>query len=185
MNRLKELREQKGLSQSKLCLDLNCFLRDKEKKTITFPTWSRWENGINTPTEAMWENLADYFKVPISYIKGEIDINKIQKILQTMLLINCTDSALDSFNQGEFADYDRETKKCLALNCLILLIHQELNINPYDQFKAVVNKTIELMSLTNKEKNSFINKNMKHANGSNKKRDINIANELLNFYDNL
>ncbi|MCO6528624.1 MAG: transcriptional regulator [Lactobacillus sp.] len=78
-NRLKELRQQKGLSQSKLCLSLNCFLRDKEIKPITVPTWSRWENGLNSPTKSMWKNLADYFKVSVSYIKGEIDIKKYKK----------------------------------------------------------------------------------------------------------
>ncbi|RMC41723.1 XRE family transcriptional regulator [Lactobacillus sp. ESL0233] len=174
-NRLKELRQERGLSQEDLAKGTG----------ITQQAISLYELGLREPSSAIWQQLSVYFGQPVSYLRGEIDINKIQKILQTMLLVNCTVGSLDSFNQGEFADCDRETKKFLALNCLILLIHQELNINPHDQFEAVVNKTTELMNLTNQEKIAFVNRNMKCANNSNKKRDINIANELLNFYDNL
>lgn len=78
MNRLKELREKKNLSQKDFVIDLNHFLDthlDKYKKQrgvkkITFGTASRWENSLNQPTEAMWQALADYFNVSVPYLRG-------------------------------------------------------------------------------------------------------------------
>lgn len=80
MNRIKELREKKNLSQKDFVIDLNHFLDtylDKYKKQrgvkrITFGTASRWENSLNQPTEAMWQVLADYFNVSVPYLKGKI-----------------------------------------------------------------------------------------------------------------
>lgn len=70
MNRLRELRSKAGLSQNKLVSSFNNYLAKNNVKGITVATYSRWENSINSPTEAMWNNLADYFKVSTSYLKG-------------------------------------------------------------------------------------------------------------------
>lgn len=80
MNRIKQLREKKNLSQKDFVIDLNHFLDthlDKYKKQrgvkkITFGTASRWENSLNQPTEAMWQALADYFNVSVPYLQGKI-----------------------------------------------------------------------------------------------------------------
>lgn len=70
MNRLKELRNKAGLSQNKLVSSFNNYLAKNNIKGITAATYSRWENSNNSPTEAMWNNLADYFNVSTSYLKG-------------------------------------------------------------------------------------------------------------------
>lgn len=70
MNRLKELRNKAGLSQNKLVSSFNNYLAKNNIKGITVPTFSRWENSNNSPTESMWNNLADYFNVSTSYLKG-------------------------------------------------------------------------------------------------------------------
>lgn len=70
MNRLKELRNKASLSQNKLVSSFNNYLAKKNIKGITVSTYSRWENSNNSPTEAMWNNLADYFNVSTSYLKG-------------------------------------------------------------------------------------------------------------------
>jgi transcriptional regulator with XRE-family HTH domain len=175
MNRLKELRQKNNLTLKEL----------GKKVGMLDSTLSQYENGKRNPNDKVWQKLADFFKVSVPYIKGEIDINKIQKILQTMLLINCGDEALNSFNQGEFKGCNKEDKKRLAISYLSLLICQELNIDPYDQFLAVVKKYSKLIRLKPEEKDDFINQNMRCANSRNEKHDINAANKLLTFYDNL
>lgn len=77
-NRLKELRINRGLSQKNLINEFNLFLEKNLNKyvgqrgirQITVATESRWENGLNKPTSAMWQALSDYFGVNVSYLKG-------------------------------------------------------------------------------------------------------------------
>lgn len=90
MNRIKQLREKKNLSQKDFVTDFNIFLdmhlekykNQRGVKTITFGTASRWENNLNHPTEFMWQALADYFNVSIAYLKGAYSKDEILKMLQ-------------------------------------------------------------------------------------------------------
>ena len=78
MNRIKELREKRSLSQRQFVTNFNKFLSmNKEQyknmrgvKEITFGTASRWENNLNKPTEYMWQALASFFNVSVDYLKG-------------------------------------------------------------------------------------------------------------------
>lgn len=78
MNRIRQLREKKNLTQRKFVTDFNNFLvSDKNKyknergvKPVTFGTASRWENNLNRPTEPMWQALANFFNVSVPYLKG-------------------------------------------------------------------------------------------------------------------
>lgn len=87
MNRIKQLRKKKNLSQKDFVIDLNHFLDthlDKYKKQrgvkkITFGTASRWENSLNQPTEAMWQALANYFNVSVTYLQGAYSKEEINK----------------------------------------------------------------------------------------------------------
>lgn len=69
-NRIKEFRTKKDLTQKECVKSFNEYLEKKNIKGVTTATWSRWENGLNTPTEKMWNNLADFFNVDISRLKG-------------------------------------------------------------------------------------------------------------------
>lgn len=90
MNRIKQLRERKNLSQKDFVTDFNIFLdmhlekykNQRGVKTITFGTASRWENNLNHPTEFMWQALADYFNVTVAYLKGAYSKDEILKMLQ-------------------------------------------------------------------------------------------------------
>lgn len=90
MNRIKQLREKKNLSQKDFVIDFNHFLDnhlDKYKKQrgvkkITFGTASRWENSLNQPTEAMWQALANYFNVSVTYLQGAYSKEEIGKLVQ-------------------------------------------------------------------------------------------------------
>ena len=79
MNRLKELRDKKGISQSQFVYEFNEFLISKKMKPITIPTYSRWENSLNSPTEKVWQQLADYFGTSVSYIRGDLDTEYLEK----------------------------------------------------------------------------------------------------------
>lgn len=185
MNRLRELRNKTGLSQNKLVSSLNNYLAKNNIKGITAATFSRWENSISNPTEIMWKYLADYFNVSVHYIRGDIDTNKIQNILQTILFFNCSDDAVNLLKTDEFAGCDREDKKHIAISYLMLLIFQELNIDPYNQFLLVVKKVANLLELEGNERDDFIKQGMSTADMPNQKHDIKAANKLLNIYDEI
>ena len=61
MNRLKELRQEKKLSQKEIA-----DLLEVGEKTI-----SRWENGENAIKSDKAQQLADYFKVGVGYLLGD------------------------------------------------------------------------------------------------------------------
>jgi transcriptional regulator with XRE-family HTH domain len=78
MNRIKQLREKRSLSQRAFIKEFNLFLEKNANKhqgksdikTITFATGSRWENGLNNPTSYMWQALAVFFGVSVPYLQG-------------------------------------------------------------------------------------------------------------------
>ncbi|ORI39662.1 helix-turn-helix domain-containing protein [Leuconostoc mesenteroides] len=66
MNRLKELRLERGLT-----------LKDMEFGTgIKRSTYSDYENGKSEPKLATWELLADYFDVDPEYLVGWSDVKR-------------------------------------------------------------------------------------------------------------
>lgn len=58
MNRIKELREKKGIGQKALAADLR----------VTQPTISDWEAGRKVPSSKSASRLADYFGVSMDYL---------------------------------------------------------------------------------------------------------------------
>lgn len=63
MFRLKELREEKGISQLKLAMDLNM-----NQNSI-----SRYENGLREADYKTLIAFADYFNVSLDYLLGRTD----------------------------------------------------------------------------------------------------------------
>lgn len=66
MNRIKELRKQKGVTMRKLSEDIGL----KSERTV-----SRWEKGDN-PTKKYHNKLAKYFNVSESYLLGYSEDNQ-------------------------------------------------------------------------------------------------------------
>lgn len=64
MNRLRELRKEKGVSQQDLANEMLI-----SKRTI-----SRYESGERQPTLLMVFDLSDYFNVSIDYLVGRSDV---------------------------------------------------------------------------------------------------------------
>lgn len=62
-NRIKELRQAKGLS-----------LRDmSEKINMSYITISQYERGKREPKLETWQKLADFFGVSVPYLQGYVD----------------------------------------------------------------------------------------------------------------
>ncbi|PJZ14769.1 hypothetical protein BHU41_12780 [Lactobacillus crispatus] len=60
MNRLKELRKEKGLTLDEI----------QGETGINRGTYNNYESGKTKPNEKTWRELADYFDVSIAYLKG-------------------------------------------------------------------------------------------------------------------
>ena len=60
MNRIKELREKKGLSQIQLA----------KKTGISSQSISKYECGERNPKIEKWQALANFFNVSVPYLKG-------------------------------------------------------------------------------------------------------------------
>lgn len=60
MNRIKMLREQRGIDQKVLAIDLS----------VSQPTVSDWENGKKMPSNKSAMRMADYFGVSMDYLLG-------------------------------------------------------------------------------------------------------------------
>ncbi len=70
-NRIKELRNKKGLSQKEFAKAFSEFVKeDSEIKPVSYATISRWERGENEPKLETWVKLADFFNVPVPYLQG-------------------------------------------------------------------------------------------------------------------
>lgn len=63
MNRIKACREQKGVSQKEMSIDLK----------LPQPVISRWETGERTPSKKSLSALSDYFGVSTDYLLGVTD----------------------------------------------------------------------------------------------------------------
>ena len=137
-NRLKELRNKKGMSQSQFVQAFNKLLISKKMKPITIPTYSRWENSLNSPTEKVWQQLADYFEVSVSYIKGEIDTEQLEKLIELAIFF-CFPKT--TFTYGE-EELDDDFKPFI----LIEILSRMLSLLDYDsknKFQKVYHKAIK------------------------------------------
>lgn len=79
MNRLKELRQKKKLSQKDFAAAFNKFLKDSDFpikdnhgniKKISYATVSRWENGQTPIPSIYYSSLAAFLNVPLPYLQG-------------------------------------------------------------------------------------------------------------------
>lgn len=70
MNRIKELRKEKGLTLDEL----------SEKVGINRATLNRYENEKSEPKLDTWKKLAAYFDVPVSYLQGLTEYATFQPI---------------------------------------------------------------------------------------------------------
>lgn len=76
MNRFKELREQNHFTLQ----DLSDALRTQQGINISPDSLAKYERGERKPKIDKLEALADFFKVPVSYLRGEAVANRIKQV---------------------------------------------------------------------------------------------------------
>lgn len=88
MNRIKQLRKDKGLTLQQVADDLTATFPPGNKRVISKSTVSRWENEKNSPTAEMWGLLADYFGVSIDYLQGAWSEKEVIELMSSSLVDN-------------------------------------------------------------------------------------------------
>ena len=84
LNRIRQLRKQKNLSQKEFAKDFNEYI-SKNKMDITpinFSVVSKWETKKSAPTKATYKALAKYFNVNEIYLRGAYSKDELLLRLQ-------------------------------------------------------------------------------------------------------
>lgn len=149
MNRIRKLRENKGLSQRDFINKFNSFLEENLNKydgqpgikKVTFATGSRWENGLNKPTSAMWQALADYFGVSVDWLKG-YGYSK-DEIINFLI-----EGYNESFTYQNSRDLDNEIMNAVALKTDNKAMQSLVKFQKeYGNLKALVDLYVKTMGL--------------------------------------
>ena len=142
-NRLKELRDKKGISQNQFVQAFNELLISKKMKPITIPTYSRWENSLNSPTEKVWQQLADYYEVSVPYLKGEIDTEYLEKLIELLMLLSFPKIII---SYGD-TDIDDNTKPFISVE-IMSQICKLLGYDSKDEFLKIYKNVMKLVDDT-------------------------------------
>ncbi|MGE9924534.1 helix-turn-helix domain-containing protein [Lactobacillus johnsonii] len=111
MNRLKELRKEKGLTLDEI----------QSETGINRGTYNNYESGKTEPKPETWQALADYFNVSIPYLQGKIlfvDLSEDEQRIFTDVLdvlitttdnkaIHVLEALLNSFKECYFEENTR------------------------------------------------------------------------------
>ena len=81
MNRLKELRQEKKLSQKELAENIG----------VHYRTLQNWENGESQIKPEKAQQLADYFGVSVGYLLGYSEYRELEKALDKTIFSNYPD----------------------------------------------------------------------------------------------
>ena len=149
MNRIRKLRENKGLSQRDFINKFNSFLEENLNKydgqpgikKVTFATGSRWENGLNKPTSAMWQALADYFGVSVDWLKGYgYSREELAKLL--------SDGYDESFTYQHSRDLDNKIMDAIAEKTGNKIMQSMVQFRKeYGNLKKIIDLYARLMNL--------------------------------------
>lgn len=96
LNRLKELRLDRGLSLRELANDLEI----NYGKKISRASLSNYENGDTEPKNETWDTLADYYHVDSSYLRG---LNPIKNPMDNMIYEQSVSTMVDLVQQNSVA----------------------------------------------------------------------------------
>lgn len=129
MNRLRELRQKKHLTLEELGNAVG----------MLNSTLSQYENGKRNPNNEVWQQLADYFEVSVSYIKGEIDTEYLEKLIELAILFNFPEMIL---TYGSL-ELDDDCKSFIVVGILGQILNQ-LGYEPKGKFQEVYIKAINL-----------------------------------------
>lgn len=166
-NRLKKLRDKKRVSQG-----------DLAKATgLTRQAISNYENNERNPNEKIWQQLAKYFQVSVPYLKGEIDTEYLEKLVELLILLNFPKIVI---SYGD-TDIDDDTKPFISVE-IMSQICKSLGYDSKDKFLEIYNKVMKLVDDTTtvdylQDFKNVVIQLLPKAKGTIK--------NLLNAYDNL
>lgn len=147
MNRLKELRQEKKLSQKELA----------ENIRVHYRTLQNWENGESQIKPEKAQQLADYFGVSVGYLLGysdvQFELEQIEKAIKNRLIDSESTINKDVFENtlkivelARFLDLDLDTITSLYFyNCEISKV-KTLN-DLFDFFDSEAHGYMELLSI--------------------------------------
>ena len=109
MNRIKQLRNEEGLTQKELAEAFNKYIYENNLtiKPINSSVISKWETGKSSPTKATYEALANYFDVLVPYLRGAT-IYEILDPLEKGLYSHVTEAMDRAFNDYALPPLQRE-----------------------------------------------------------------------------
>ena len=171
-NRLKKLRDKKRVSQGDLAKTIG----------LTHQAISQYENGKRNPNEKVWQQLADYFEVSVSCIKGEIDTEYVGKIIKTIYLVACN-KKITIITKKECIRTEKD--RTIAITELLLLLFKELNLDHKSESREIFEKNASLLGLTGDERVDYFKKVSVSTTEKNYRYDIECAKALIDFYDSL
>lgn len=94
-NRIKKLRKKASLNQSQLA----------QQTGISEQSISKYERGKRNPKIETIEALADFFKVPVSYLRGEA-VNRLKELRQSKGLTLDGIEKATGINRGTYSNYE-------------------------------------------------------------------------------
>lgn len=95
-NRIKKLRKKAGLNQSQLA----------QQTGISAQSISKYECGQRNPKIENLEVLANFFKVPVSYLRGEAAVNRLKELRQSKGLTLDDIEKATGINRGTYSNYE-------------------------------------------------------------------------------
>ena len=109
MNRIRQFRNEEGLTQKGFAEAFNKYIDDNNLtiKPINFSVLSKWETGKSSPTKATYEALADYFDVLLPYLQGAT-IYEILDPLDKGIYSHVTEAMNRAFNDYALLPETRE-----------------------------------------------------------------------------
>lgn len=144
MNRIKELRELKKMGQKELA----------EKLGLTQQAISLYETGNREPKLKTWKKLANFFDVPVSYLRGEINDSDIEwMVYQLEKPISISTETHYSFKRPQDIGWKTYTQILNYLNQLVLVrsINNYLDNKKHDKviYKPLNKDGLDLEYLKN------------------------------------
>ncbi|WP_158592471.1 helix-turn-helix domain-containing protein [Lactobacillus sp. ESL0228] len=166
-NRIKELRQIKKVSQGDLAKAIG----------LTHQAISQYESEKRNPNDKVWQKLADYFEVSVSYIKGEIDTELLEKLIELTIFF-CFPKITLTYGDEEIDD---EFKPFIVIDILSQILSL-LGYDSKDKFQMVYRKSIHMADdqITSGFLNNFkcvVDETIPDAEG--------ITNNLLQAYEKL
>lgn len=101
MNRIKQLRKAKGMSQAQLAKEVGIV-----KQLVSY-----YELEKRKPRPEMWQKLADFFSVSVDYLKGTDDKTIVKKISSEDLLQELINrKVLEPIEVGLYKEFELKRK---------------------------------------------------------------------------